>query len=64
MDEWSNGEHSSLSFQIAQLSGPPLTWYMSLDGKSLIGDYKVSRTLVDLEKALSGFGTYPWMERV
>ena len=54
MDEWSD-EHSFLSFQIAQLAGPPMKWYMSRDGKSLIGDYKASRNLVDLEKALSGF---------
>ena len=26
MDEWSDGEHSFLSFQIAQLSGPPMKW--------------------------------------
>ena len=32
-----------------------MKWYMSTDGKSLIGDYKASRNLVDLEKALSGF---------
>ena len=55
MDEWSDGEHSFLSFQIAQLAGPPMKWYMSTDGKSLIGDYKASRNLVDLEKALSSF---------
>ena len=55
MDEWSDGEHSFLSFQIAQLAGPPMKWYVSTDGKSLIGDYKASRNLVDLEKALSGF---------
>ena len=55
MDEWSDGEHSFLSFQIAQLAGPPMKWYMSTDGKSLIGDYKASRNLVDPEKALSGF---------
>ena len=55
MDEWSDGEHSFLSFQIAQLAGPPMKWYMSTDGKSLIGDYKASRNLVYLEKALSGF---------
>ena len=55
MDEWSDGEHSFLSFQIAQLAGPPMKWYMSTDGKSLIGDYKSSRNLVDPEKALSGF---------
>ena len=29
--------------------------YVSTDGKSLIGDYKASMNLVDLEKALSGF---------
>ena len=39
MDEWSDGEHSFLSFQIAQLAGPPMKWYVSADGKSLIGDY-------------------------
>ena len=55
MDEWSDGEHSFLSFQIAQLAGPPMKWYMPTDGKSLIGDYKASRNLVDLEKALRGF---------
>ena len=55
MDEWSDGEHSFLSFQIAQLAGPPMKWYVSTDGKSLVGDYKASRNLVDLEKALSGF---------
>ena len=55
MDEWSDGEQSFLSFQIAQLAGPPMKWYMSTDGKSLIGDYKASRNLVDPEKALSGF---------
>ena len=55
MDKWSDGEHSFLSFQIAQLAGPPMKWYMSTDGKSLIGDYNASRNLVDLEKALSGF---------
>ena len=55
MDELSDGEHSFLSFSIAQLAGPPMKWYMSTDGKSLIGDYKASRNLVDLEKALSGF---------
>ena len=55
MDEWSDGEHSFLSFQIAQLAGPPMKWYMSTDGKSLIGDYKASRNLVDPEKALGGF---------
>ena len=55
MDEWSDGEHSFLSFQIAQLARPPMKWYMSTYGKSLIGDYKASRNLVDLEKALSGF---------
>ena len=55
MDEWSDGEHSFLSFQIGQLAGPPMKWYVSTDGKSLIGDYKASRNLVDLEKALSGF---------
>ena len=55
MDEWSDGEHSFLSFQIAQLVGPPMKWYISTDGKSLIGDYKAPRNLVDLEKALSGF---------
>ena len=54
-DEWSDGEHSFLSFQIAQLVGPLMKWYVSRDGKSLIGDYKASRNLVDLEKALSGF---------
>ena len=32
-----------------------LKWYVSTDGKRLIGDYKASRSLVDLEKALSGF---------
>ena len=53
MDEWSDGEHSFLSFQIAQLAGPPM--YVSTDGKSLIGDYKASRNLVEPEKALSGF---------
>ena len=55
MDEWSDGVHSFLSFQIAQLAGPPMKWYVSTGGKSLIGDYKASRNLVDLEKALSGF---------
>ena len=55
MDEWSDGEHSFLSFQIAQLAGPPMKWYMSANGKSLIGDFKASRNLVDPEKALSGF---------
>ena len=40
MDEWSDGEHSFLFFQIAQLVGPPMKWYVSTDGKSLIGDYK------------------------
>ena len=55
MDEWSDGEHSFLSFQIAQLAGPPMKWYVSTDGKSLIGDYKASRNLVYPEKALSGF---------
>ena len=55
MDEWSDGECTFLSFQIAQLAGPPMKWYMSTDGKSLIGDYKASRNLVDPEKALSGF---------
>ena len=55
MDEWSDGEHSFLSFQIAQLAGPPMKWYVSTDGKSLIGDYRASRNLVDPEKALSGF---------
>ena len=55
MDEWSDGEHSFLSFQIAQFAGPPVQWYVSTDGKSLIGDYKASRNLVDLEKARSGF---------
>ena len=55
MDEWSDGEPSFLSFQIAQLAGPPMKWYMSTDGKSLIVDYKASRNLVDLENALSGF---------
>ena len=55
IDEWSDGEHSFLSFQIAQLAGPPIKWYMSTDGKSLIGDYKASKNLVDQEKALSGF---------
>ena len=55
MDEWSEGEHSFLSFQIAQLAGPPMKWYVSRDGKRLIGDYKASRNLVELEKALSGF---------
>ena len=55
MDEWSDGEHSFLSFQIAQLAGPPMKWYMSTDCKSLIGECKASRNLVDLEKALSGF---------
>ena len=55
MDEWSDGEHSFLSFQIAQLAGPPMKWYMSIDDKSLTGDYKASRNLVDPEKALSGF---------
>ena len=54
MDEWSDGEHSFLSFQIAQLAGSPMKWYMSTDAKSLIGDYKASRNLVDSEKALSG----------
>ena len=51
----SDGEHSFLSFQIAQLAGPPMKWYMSTNGKCLIGDFKASRNLVDLEKALSGF---------
>ena len=55
MDKWSDGEHSFLSFQIAELAGPPMKWYVSTDGKSMIGDYKASRNLVDLEKALSGF---------
>ena len=55
MDEWSDGEHSFLSFQIAQLAGPPMKWFVSTDGKSSIGDYKASRNLVDPEKALSGF---------
>ena len=55
MDEWSDGEHSFLSFQIAQLAGPPMKWYVSTDGKSLIGDYRAPRNWVDLEKALSGF---------
>ena len=55
MDEWSDGEQSFLSFQIAQLAGPPMKWYMSTDGKSLIGDYKASRNLVSPEKAFSGF---------
>ena len=55
MNEWSDCEHSFLSFQIAQLAGPPLKWYVSTDGKSSIGDYKASRNLVDPEKALSGF---------
>ena len=55
MDKWSDGEHSFLSFQIGQLAGPPMKWYVSTDGKSLIGDYKASRNLVDLEKVLSGF---------
>ena len=55
MDEWSDGEHSFLSFQIAQLAGHAMKWYVSTDGKSLIGDYKASTNLVDLEKALSGF---------
>ena len=55
MDEWSDGEHSFLLFQIAQLAGPPMKWYVSTDGKSLIGDYKASRNLVDPEKALSAF---------
>ena len=55
MDEWSDCEETFLSFQIAQLAGPPMKWYMSTDGKSLIGDYKASRNLVDPEKALSGF---------
>ena len=55
MDEWSDGEHSCLSFQIAQLAGPPMKWYISTDGESLICDYKASRNLVDPEKALSGF---------
>ena len=32
MDEWSDGEHSFLSFQIAQLAGPPMKWYVSTDG--------------------------------
>ena len=41
--------------QIAQLAGPPMKWYVSTDGKSLIGDYMASRYLVDPEKALSGF---------
>ena len=45
MDEWSDGEHSFLSFQIAQLAGPPMKWYVSTDGKSLIGDFKASRNL-------------------
>ena len=43
MDEWSDGQHSFLSFQIAQLAGPPMKWYMSTDCKSLIGDCKASR---------------------
>ena len=55
MDEWSDGEHSFLSFLIAQLAGPPMKWYMSIDDTSLTGDYKASRNLVDPEKALSGF---------
>ena len=55
IDEWSDGEHSFLSFQIVQLAGPPMKWYVSTDGKSLIGDYKASRNLVDPEKARSGF---------
>ena len=55
MDKWSDGEHSFLSFHIAQLAGPTMKWYMSTDGKSLIGDYKVSRNQVDPEKVLSGF---------
>ena len=55
MDEWSDGEHSFLSFQIAQLAGPPMKWYVSTDGQSLIGDYKALRNLVDPEKVLSGF---------
>ena len=54
MDEWSDGEHSFLSFQIAQLAGPPMKWYMSTNGKSLIRDYKASSNLVDQEKVLSG----------
>ena len=32
-----------------------MKWYVSTDGKSLIGDDKASRNLVDLEKALRGF---------
>ena len=32
-----------------------MKWYVSTDGKGLIGDYKASRNLVDPEKALSGF---------
>ena len=32
-----------------------MKWYVSTDGKSVIGDYKASRNLVDLEKVLSGF---------
>ena len=55
MDEWSDGEHSFLSVQITQLAGPPMKWYVSTDGKSLIGDYKASRNLVVPQKMLSGF---------
>ena len=55
MDEWSDGEHRFLSFQVARLTGPPMKWYVSTDGKSLIGDYKASRNLDDPEKAQSGF---------
>ena len=56
MDEWSDGEHSFLSFQIAQLAGPPMKWYVSTDGKSLIGDYKASRNLVmESEKCTSRY---------
>ena len=32
-----------------------MKWYVSTDGKSLIGDYKASGNLVDPEKVLSGF---------
>ena len=55
MDEWSDGEHSFLSFQIAQFAGPPIEMVCVYRCKSLIGDYKASRNLVDPEKALSGF---------
>ena len=55
MDEWSDGDHQFQSFQIAQLAGPSLSWFVSSCRTCLIADYKSMHNLVNPEKALGGF---------